>query len=170
MSRLLFAAALLLAACVAAPLSSCTADTTESCIGGPCTLAGSGGASSAVSSSGTGGGPGADACMPVSKTGDFPCDVFAVIHTNCNPCHQMPPLNNAPFPLLVYADTQAPYEPGKLIFQQMYDQTRPGAAPRMPFGGMLSDPDYAMLSAWLLACAPPVAAGTGCGCPGTGCN
>lgn len=160
MSRSLLMAALLLAACAAVPLFSCTANVTQSCIAGPCTQSDTGGAS------GAGGSP----CMPIAKTGDIPCDVFAVIHVNCNPCHQMPPLNGAPFPLLTYADTQQIYAPGKLVFQQMYDQIQPGAVPRMPLGGSLSSTDYATLTAWLLACAPPVPAGKGCGCPGHGCN
>ena len=60
--------------------------------------------------------------------------------------------------------------PGKLVFQQMYDQTRPGALPQMPLGGMLGAHDFTTLSGWLAMCAPPVPSGTGCGCPGKGCN
>jgi hypothetical protein len=153
-------AALLLAACAA--LVSCNADVTEGCLGGPCADAGMNGDG------------GADACPVVVQTGDFPCDVFAVIHANCNPCHQSPPRHMAPFPLLTYADTQHLFLPGRLIFQQMYDQTRPTASPRMPLNGSLSAADDATLTNWLLQCAPPVPAGTGCGCitddAGPGCD
>jgi hypothetical protein len=153
-------AALLFAACAAA-LACCNANVVENCIAGPCT-------------GGVGGAGGADGCPAVPQTGDFPCDVFAVIHPNCTRCHQDPPLNGAPFPLLTYADTQKVFLPGRLVFQQMYDQTRPNAAPRMPLGGSLSDAGYSTLSDWLLQCAPPVPAGTGCGCvtddAGPGCN
>jgi hypothetical protein len=159
-------AALVLAVCALALASSCNASVTEGCLDGPCATGGSGG--------GTGTGGGADACPATPQTGDFPCDVFAVIHTNCNPCHQNPPQNGAPFPFLTYADTQQVFSPGKLRFQQMYDQTRPGATPRMPFGGMLDAADYATLSNWLLMCAPPVPSGKGCGCvsqwSGPGCT
>jgi len=80
----------------------------------------------------------------------------------------MPPLNGAPFPLLTYADTQKVYAPGALIFQQMFISTGPEGSPRMPFGGMLAPADYDLLHGWLGKCAPPVPAGTGCGCMGGG--
>jgi hypothetical protein len=40
----------------------------------------------------------------------------------------------------------------------------------MPFMSTLAPADYATLYGWLGMCAPPVAAGTGCGCPGNGCD
>ncbi len=181
MPRTLVAAFLASALCAVALAPSCDASVTEGCLDGPC--GGMGGASASQSAStatgtggtatggtATGGSPGADACPAKPQAGDFPCDVFAVIHANCNPCHQNPPLNGAPFPLLTYADTQKPIIPGKLIFQQMYDQTRPDALPRMPLGGSLKPADFTTLSDWLAMCAPPVKSGTGCGCPGKGCN
>ncbi len=184
MLRPLLTATLLLAGSTAAYLGGCDAHVTEGCLAGPCTALGSGGSSSvgagmsatngtggASSTTGTGGTGGtADTCPPVAQSGDFPCDVFAVVHQRCNPCHQMPPSNGAPFPLLTYEDTQQVYVPGKLVFQQMYDQIQPGAQPRMPLGGQLTDAEMATLGGWLAMCAPPVPAGTGCGCPGTGCN
>ncbi len=187
MSRFLLAAALV-TACAVAPVFSCTANLTQNCIAGPCTLGGggaggSGGATagSGVTSSthagtggaGTGGSaPNAASCPQVAQAGDFPCDVFAVVHAQCNPCHQMPTQNGAPFPLLTYADTQAPYSPSVgLVFQQMFISISPSGSPRMPLGGPYLDPaDYATLHDWLGECAPPVPAGTGCGCPGTGCD
>ncbi len=186
MSRSLIAAAVL-ATCVAVPFSSCTANLTESCISGPCTLTGGGGdntgsgggGGSADGGSTDGGSDGADggepnaaSCPQVAQTGDFPCDVFAVIHSVCNPCHQNPPQNGAPFPLLTYADTQQLYTPSVgLIFQQMFISTGPAGSPRMPFGeAPLMGAQYATLHGWLGQCAPPVPAGTGCGCPGMGCD
>ncbi len=166
----------------------CDAQVTESCVSGPCGLdtGGAGGATSSPtgtggatsSPTGTGGatgtggsGPDAASCPVVAQTGDFPCDVFAVVHASCNPCHQMPPQNGAPFPLLTYADTQQPYTASVgLVFQQMFISTGPHGMPRMPLGGTLDATDYATLHDWLGQCAPPVPAGTGCGCPGTGCN
>ena len=189
MSRSFLARALLVATCAAAPIFSCTANLTENCVSGPCTLSGAGGAggSTSVASStqaGTGGtgtdagdsgpidaGPDAASCPQVAQTGDFPCEVFAVIHAQCNPCHQQPPQNGAPFPLLTYADTQQLYPPSiGLVFQQMFISISPSGSPRMPFGGPYLDPaDYATLHDWLGQCAPPVPAGTGGGCPGTVC-
>jgi hypothetical protein len=118
----------------------------------------------------------AAACPTTPQTGDFPCDVFAVVHKNCNPCHQMPPKNGAPFPLLMYSDTQQVFQPGELVFQQMFISIGPNGLPRMPLGGMLSPADYDTLEGWLGRCAPPVPLGTGCGCTGgsddagPGCN
>jgi hypothetical protein len=176
MTRLLLAAALLVSAGAGA-LSACDADVREGCIAGPCTGGSGGSAASSSGSTGTGGGSGgagaAAACPETPRTGDFPCDVFAIIHAKCNPCHQMPPLNGAPFPELTYADTQKVYAQGppeRLIFQQMYLQIQPGASPQMPLIGTLTAAEFAKLSGWLAECAPPVPAGTGCGCPGNGCN
>lgn len=171
MARSLLAAALLLVASAAAFVTSCNASTTESCLAGPCTgSGGSGGTGGMGTSSGSGGAGAAAACPPVAQTGDFPCEVFKVVHHRCNPCHQTPPLSGAPFPFLTYEDTQVVYEPGKLRFQQMYDQVQPGASPRMPLGGMLTDSEFATLTTWLGKCAPPLPEGTGCECPGTGCD
>jgi len=177
MPRTLVAAFLASALCAVALAPSCSASVTEGCLDGPCGGMGGASASTAAGTGGmatggmaTGGSPGADACPAKPQTGDFPCDVFAIIHANCNPCHQNPPLSGAPFPLLTYADTQKPIFPGKLIFQQMYDQTRPNALPRMPLGGSLTPADFTTLSDWLVTCAQPVPSGTGCGCPGKGCD
>jgi hypothetical protein len=152
---------------------------------------GSGGMSSAMAD--------AKNCPTVPQTGDFPCDVFAIVHSICNKCHTNPPVFGAPFPLLTYADTQQPYPilgtcnndsdcgptPGNcynkspggmgfckgLVFQQMFISIGPTGDPQMPYGeGMLPDPEYTTLRNWLGNCAPPVKAGTGCGCPGNGCN
>jgi hypothetical protein len=179
MVRPLVVVALCVPGSVALFAASCDANVAESCLAGPCAAPGAGGASSSSSSavsSGSGGSGTADTC-PIpnpTRTGDIPCDVFAVIHTNCNPCHQNPTRNGAPFPLLNYADMQQPYatdqnnNPQNLIYQQMYDQTRVGALPRMPLGSHLSAKDDATLTAWLVACAPPAPLGQGCGCPEDG--
>jgi hypothetical protein len=178
MIRSLLLASVVSAAAAAAFASACSS-TSETCVSGPCGLGGassSAGTGSATSSSGTtgtgGSDPDAGACSQTPQTGDFPCDVFAVIHARCNPCHQQPPQNGAPFPLLTYADTQQVYTPSVgLVFQQMFISIGPNGAPRMPFGGPYLDAtEYATLHDWLGQCAPPVPTGTGCGCPGTGCD
>ncbi|APR85120.1 Hypothetical protein A7982_10469 [Minicystis rosea] len=161
MRRLFVASLCLIAAWTVAAVSACDADTTETCLAGPCT-GGSGG---------TAGAGAAAACSSTPKTGEIPCDVFAIIHASCNPCHTDPLAGGAPFPILTYADTQAEFHAGKLVFQQMYDQIQPGAAPQMPLGDvMMSDADRKTLSDWLSACTPPAPAGMGCGCPGPGCD
>ena len=152
---------LVAAAIVAAAVAACDAQTTESCTDGPC------------GGSVTGTDANAADCPATPQTGDFPCDIFTVVHAKCNPCHQNPPKNGAPFPLLTYADTQKVYSPGALVFQQMFISTGPDGSPRMPFNGILAPADYDLLHGWLGNCAPPVPAGTGCGCtaevtPGAG--
>jgi hypothetical protein len=197
--------------------AGCDAKLAEMCVGGPCSLTpGSGGAptqttgTSTAASTSTGGSDGGGAggsmpdaknCPTVPKTGDFPCDVFAVVHSVCNKCHTNPQMNGAPFQLLTYADTQQPFPallgtscktdadcgptPGNCVgknamgvgfckglrFQQMFISIGPDGCPQMPFQeGMLPEPQYTTLHSWLGNCAPPVPAGTGCGCPGNGCN
>lgn len=148
-----------------AALAACGSTPTENCLGGPCSSAG--GAAGSGGESGVGA---ADACDKTPKTGDYPCDVFKVVHDNCHVCHQDPPKNGAPFSLLQYADTQVPYSTKRQVFQQMYHQIQPDAAPRMPLNGMLTVAEQKTLGDWLAACAPPEPAGMGCGCPGTGCD
>jgi hypothetical protein len=142
------------------------------CAGDGC--GGSGGSSGLGASGGSGGsGGGAESCPGDPQTGDIPCDVFAVLHAKCHACHTDPPANNAPFPLLTYADTQEPYgTKGKLRFQRMREVIEPDAIPHMPFGTapQLTDAEFETLADWLDDCAPPEAAGQGCACPGTGCD
>src|ERR1700709_2471436 len=111
--------------------SACTANVTEGCAAGQCdfgggssaattTAAGTGGRRAAARAAGGRGGRDSG-CMqtpqPIPSAGDIPCDVFAIIHAQCNRCHQgydptlephmsPTPLNGAPFPLLNYEETQ----------------------------------------------------------------
>ncbi len=39
----------------------------------------------------------------------FPCEIEAVIRAKCQRCHNDPPQNDAPFPLLTWEDTRRPY-------------------------------------------------------------
>lgn len=55
-------------------------------------------------------------------TGPVPwCDAYRILDCVCQQCHQAPPLNGAPFPLLTYDNTQAhyPFASSKPIWQQM---------------------------------------------------
>ena len=185
MNRPLAVAALCLFGSAAILAASCDANVSENCIAGPCfSLLGSGGAGgnsstvSASASGGTGGSGTADTCpIPApTRTGDIPCDVFQIMRLHCQGCHQNPQKNFAPFSLLNYADLQLPYamfpdgSTKNLRYQQMFDQTRPGACPRMPLGGHLSDQDYATLTHWLVGCGQPAPLGMGCGCAEDGGN
>lgn len=134
---------------------------------------GAGGASTTASGSGDPGSGGIFMCStPGPLTGDIPCDVFEVIRRTCHSCHGNPLMNGAPFPMLSYEDTQAPYSMTTKVFQRMNEVIRPGGAPRMPLNGMLNDQDLQVLGSWLNKCAPPTANGKGCECPapGMGCN
>ncbi len=192
-------------------VASCDAEIAESCLSGPCLLPSTGSNATATTTTtattstttggdggmGTGGAPlDAKNCPTIPKTGDFPCEVFEVVHSVCHKCHINPPQNGAPFPLLTYADTQQPFPaligescttdadcgptPGNCVmggvckglrFQQMFISIGPNGCPQMPFNeGMLPEPEYSTLHDWLGQCAPPVPSGTGCGCPGMGCD
>lgn len=109
----------------------------------------------------------------------MPCDVFKIIHSICNKCHQgydpstnmMPgPLNGAPFPLLNYTDISTCYGGGfspHRRWQIMLDAINPDPtlATPMPFGGPpLTASQLKTMNAWLEGGAKPVPAGTGCGC------
>jgi hypothetical protein len=97
-------------------------------------------------------------CDTSAATGTFPADVAAILASRCQPCHQMPPLNGAPFPLLKYEDVHQ-LVPGTAtpIFEEMYILTQPNGSPHMPFGNapQLTADQLATLSSWLLSCAPP---------------
>src|SRR5262249_8865461 len=122
-------------------------------------------------------GTGMFACSDPPNTGDFPCDVFAIIHANCNRCHQgfdpatmmMPgPKNGAPFPLLKFEDVVKVYSPptGPIIWKDMARVIKSCEIRHMPFAPPeLTADQYKTLSDWLNNCAPPVPAGMGCECP-----
>jgi hypothetical protein len=48
----------------------------------------------------------------------FPCEVEAILERKCQRCHQDPPQNYAPFPLLTWSDTRASYGV-QLVYQAM---------------------------------------------------
>lgn len=60
------------------------------------------------------------------------CDAFRVINCACQQCHQNPPLNGAPIPLMTYEDTQAPYPLStstKRTWQEMQASVSNGSMP-----------------------------------------
>lgn len=103
-------------------------------------------------------------CGPGPSTGDFPCNVGAVIKARCQPCHQDPPQNGAHFPLLSYEDTRQPFNPQRLRFQRMAQVIEPDFLPHMPPHGA-TQPNAAELTtlrAWFAGCALPTSEGKGC--------
>lgn len=96
--------------------------------------------------------------------GDLPCEVAAALR-KCQTCHQAPPKNHAPWPLLTYEDTQAPFGmTGLRKWQRMAQVIEPGNLPHMPPNSapQLSEGELRALEAWFAACAPPLPEGTGC--------
>ena len=63
------------------------------------------------------------------------CSAYAVINCVCQQCHQKPPLNGAPIPLLTYADTQAPF-PNKTSDKEVWKEIQIDVASgSMPYTG-----------------------------------
>jgi uncharacterized membrane protein len=88
-------------------------------------------------------------------TGDFPCEVHAVLVARCHECHQSPPIMGAPFPLLTYEDTRQPYGTKKR-WQVMKTAIESGF---MPFGkDDLAGDELKTMQDWFAACAPPAEA------------
>lgn len=75
------------------------------------------------------------------------CDVEPVLANKCQRCHDAPPRNGAPFPLLSFADTQAPAPtPGdaqRRRFQDMHGAIERG---EMPYRALSLDPPVQDLS------------------------
>lgn len=134
--------------------------------GGSAGQAGSAGSAGNAGSAGSAGAAGADAstCPPVDPgivSPAFPCEIEAIIAAKCQRCHQDPPQNGAPFPLLTWQDTQEEYLLSP-IWKRMYNAVNTGF---MPFVALPLDPPVEPLTpqekdtllAWL-ECALPVEA------------
>ena len=95
-------------------------------------------------------------CGASAASGTFPADVAAILSSRCQTCHTKPPVNDAPFPLLMYSDVHMLFADTIPIYQEMYMLIQPGGNPHMPFGDapQLTSEQLQTLSSWLLACAP----------------
>lgn len=106
-----------------------------------------------------------DTCDPNPTTGELPCEVEQVLIRRCQGCHNPADLadSGAPFSLVTYADTQAPFgSSGKLRWQRMREVTTPGSGTPMPPTKPLTAAERDVLDAWFTACAPPRDAGVTC--------
>jgi uncharacterized membrane protein len=91
--------------------------------------------------------------------GDLPCDVEHVLVTVCQHCHTSPPRNEAPFPLVTYADTQVTMS-GHPVWTFMLVVLE---SERMPLPPVQIEPrDRATLLAWLRAGAPAASGKSNC--------
>ena len=86
------------------------------------------------------------------------CAAYKVVNCVCQQCHQNPPLNGAPIPLLTYADTQAPFPDktsDKKVWQEMQLDVANGSMPVtsipsvMPPVKPLTDEQKNTLLTWL---------------------
>lgn len=117
----------------------------------------------AASTVGTGGSLGADAGDPSGAGGGagadapngLPCDVNAVLATNCRTCHAATPLYGAPMPLVTYDDLHAPAtsDPSQPVYALVKTRIHDMAHP-MPPSGHLDQASMGVLDAWLNAGAP----------------
>jgi uncharacterized membrane protein len=48
------------------------------------------------------------------------CNVQRVLEQKCQRCHQDPPMNGAPFPLVTYEDTQVSERTGRRRYERIY--------------------------------------------------
>ncbi|HEX3769881.1 MAG TPA: hypothetical protein VHV30_03405 [Polyangiaceae bacterium] len=113
-------------------------------------------ASSTETSTGEGGAPFAS-CGSEPASGSIPADVQTVLAAKCQVCHQDPPINGAPFPLLTYAEIHSIFAANIPKYQEMHALIQPDGSPHMPFGKapQLSTDEFSTLDNWLLDCAPP---------------
>jgi len=86
------------------------------------------------------------------------CAAYKIINCSCQQCHQSPPLNGAPIPLMTYADTQAPFPmptSDERAWQVMQDEVRirfmpyTGDPTVMPPVKPLTDDQQNTLLTWL---------------------
>jgi hypothetical protein len=96
-------------------------------------------------------------CGASPASGSIPADVLAVMSARCQTCHQDPPLNGAPFPLLTYDDVHGLFAMTIPKYQEMHALIQPDGSPHMPFGmaPQLTAAQFKTLDDWLLDCAPP---------------
>jgi hypothetical protein len=113
-------------------------------------------------SGGTGGAGGDTSAAGEGGEGepDFPCPVRRIIETKCQRCHQDPPRNGAPFPLLTWENTRAEYGT-RLVYEAMLPAIE---SDFMPFTQLELDPPVEPLTPdekstmldWLESGAPSV--------------
>jgi hypothetical protein len=75
------------------------------------------------------------------------CDALPILESKCQRCHQDPPMNGAPFPLLTYSDTQEaaplPDEPERKRAEDMRNAVETNS---MPFMSLSLEPPVSPLT------------------------
>jgi hypothetical protein len=127
-----------------------------------------------TNSAAPGGDGGSDATTSSSGgSTPLPCDVTAVLQANCQSCHQNPPINSAPMPLVTWEDTQAvvPNDPDGIpptsatekVYQMIETRITSASNPMPPLPhAALDAADLATLTSWVNAGAPAGTAGQSC--------
>lgn len=127
-----------------------------------------GSATSPEAGSNGGGEGGAGSSAPVSW-----CAAYKIVSCVCQQCHQSPPVNGAPIPLMTYEDTQAPFPLATSTNRVWQSMERAVASGEMPYIGdadvmppvtPLSDEHRNTLLTWLAEGAHPLGGTT---CPAT---
>lgn len=92
---------------------------------------------------------------------NLPCDVQAVLATNCQSCHSQPPVGGAPMALMTWDDLVAPSitDPNKSNAQLSVDRMQAAKNPMPPQGGAAAA-DIQTLQDWINAGAKKGACGT----------
>lgn len=156
---------LLVATSIGAIVVACDAKVETQCFDGDCsnTTSGSGGTAGMSGSAGSGGGNGGSApvCATTAEDGDFPCDVFDILSTSCQKCHNELQEFGAPIDLLTCGRFHEKDCNGnfRLMTGQNYVRTK-----FMPLGSMfpITSDQRMVLQTWLDACSPCMPKGMGC--------
>lgn len=95
--------------------------------------------------------PPADSGPAVPADGNVPCDVLAVFQQSCLTCHGATPSNNAPMPLVSFADlvARSPID-GKTMAQRAALRMADASSPMPPAGGV-AQADIDAVQAWIAA-------------------
>lgn len=107
-----------------------------------------------------GAGGGMADCSTVPATGDFPCEVHAIIAARCQSCHSDPPMGYTPMPLMTYEQTREDNGYGTVIWERMGEMLTSESMPPSTATALTAAERQTLLD-WVAACAAP-AAGAGC--------
>jgi uncharacterized membrane protein len=74
---------------------------------------------------------GSDDATDTRAAGPTWCEALRVIEAKCQRCHSDPPVNGAPYPFVVYEDTQRKTSQGTPIWERMELAVASGSMPYM---------------------------------------
>lgn len=148
--------------------SACGNDESEPSSNGSGGDSGSGGHNGTGNASG-GGTAGKTGCSDDPGTGEFPCDVGAILEAKCQRCHTDPSSHAscsaadtcvpAPFPLMTWQETRGQYG-GSNVYEHIARAVKSGFMPMKADGltppvEALTEEEKTVLIEWAENCAPP---------------